>query len=683
MKIFISICESVAFMHENKMIHRDIKPENILLDDNLNPKLCDFGWSIELKKNEKRQTFCGTYEYMAPEIFESENYFSAVDVWSLGILLFELFHNRSPFVGNSIFSIYKNIIKEAIHFNDDFEEVGKTLIHQILKLNPIERPTVKEILESPFVQKYLKLNMETLPSEESEEKPSFNSSSKLESLLPSSNSSFKKQAEVKPKASNKEKPFSLKQSALEDEKLKSEKQITMTDSIVKSKPMAIPIFKQFSGMPSFSKLVKTNQKSFVSKTNAHSMFLKHKTSSKKIYMDKVGFAETQENIHESTFDGLCKEDCKALLKGEMKFSDSSKIKGMLTQREFDKKAKDSTFVYENRKSKMSQRKYSKPNTQILSVNQSIFSSKINTSMDQSTSKWTLNENTLSNKIDATIYEGYNKKSSNPNLVESNSYVVTPKIQSSNGFKDIYNKTAEALKTITDTRNKNNNQKKSMISDKLNMTSSESTELTKRNLGNYVKNSLREKSQGSSKNKLSTSLFYGQGKHSLNNKVRSSDKICLSKNVENGSNLYAESSKIMKGKDSQQLDHYRTCTKSSVAHTEKTSIANINSNNILYSTSISNQIASTKNPGFKTGVPKSTSILNNSQENTSSRSSEENQFEKSGKTKVVVNTIFTNDEGRVKRVEKKPKQNVNITINQYFHGNKSIETDVTEKAFKNM
>jgi serine/threonine protein kinase len=154
MDIFISVCESVAFMHDNKMIHRDIKPENILLDDDLQPKLCDFGWSIELKKNEKRQTFCGTYEYMAPEIFESENYYSAVDVWSLGILLYELFHGTSPFVGNSIFSIYKNIIKESIKFSDDFDPLGKQLVTQILKLNPAERPTVKEILNHPFIQNH-------------------------------------------------------------------------------------------------------------------------------------------------------------------------------------------------------------------------------------------------------------------------------------------------------------------------------------------------------------------------------------------------------------------------------------------------------------------------------------------------------------------------------------------------
>lgn len=58
-------------MHNKNFLHRDIKPENILLDENLTPKLSDFGWTTFLN-NDFRETLCGTFEYMAPEIFETE-----------------------------------------------------------------------------------------------------------------------------------------------------------------------------------------------------------------------------------------------------------------------------------------------------------------------------------------------------------------------------------------------------------------------------------------------------------------------------------------------------------------------------------------------------------------------------------------------------------------------------------
>lgn len=66
------ICEGVKVIHENGVVHRDLKPENILLNHKLEPKICDFGWSTQIGKNESRGTFCGTYEYMAPEIYENE-----------------------------------------------------------------------------------------------------------------------------------------------------------------------------------------------------------------------------------------------------------------------------------------------------------------------------------------------------------------------------------------------------------------------------------------------------------------------------------------------------------------------------------------------------------------------------------------------------------------------------------
>jgi len=93
---FIQTAGAVLFLHENNLVHRDLKPENILVDENNNIKLCDFGWCVEMSMG-NRVTFCGTYEYMAPEIIKEKPYNQGIDVWSLGILLYELIHGYSPF----------------------------------------------------------------------------------------------------------------------------------------------------------------------------------------------------------------------------------------------------------------------------------------------------------------------------------------------------------------------------------------------------------------------------------------------------------------------------------------------------------------------------------------------------------------------------------------------------------
>ena len=94
---FFQAVNAIYFLHKNRIIHRDLKPENLLINHNNILKLCDFGWSVYLNNN-KRITFCGTVEYMAPEIVKNESYDYSIDVWSLGVLLYELIHSHSPFV---------------------------------------------------------------------------------------------------------------------------------------------------------------------------------------------------------------------------------------------------------------------------------------------------------------------------------------------------------------------------------------------------------------------------------------------------------------------------------------------------------------------------------------------------------------------------------------------------------
>lgn len=83
---------AVDYLHANKIIHRDIKPENILMDSEFNVKLCDFGWSCNIRDNEYRMSVCGTYEYMPPEVLDRIGHNNKVDMWCLGILLYEMLH---------------------------------------------------------------------------------------------------------------------------------------------------------------------------------------------------------------------------------------------------------------------------------------------------------------------------------------------------------------------------------------------------------------------------------------------------------------------------------------------------------------------------------------------------------------------------------------------------------------
>jgi serine/threonine protein kinase len=152
---FIQIVNAVYYLHQNNIIHRDIKPENILIGKKGLLKLCDFGWAKELNL-ENRSTFCGTVEYMAPEIVGSENYDYSVDIWSLGILLYELLFGHSPFKAKNMKSVILNIKSHDLTYDKPITPECKDIIKRILNSNPQKRLKLKDILDHPFVKKYSK-----------------------------------------------------------------------------------------------------------------------------------------------------------------------------------------------------------------------------------------------------------------------------------------------------------------------------------------------------------------------------------------------------------------------------------------------------------------------------------------------------------------------------------------------
>lgn len=84
---------ALEFLHMKKIIYRDLKPENIVLDTNGYIKLTDFGLAKEnIAEDNSTQTFCGTPEYLAPEIIRGDKYGKAVDVWCVGIILYEMLY---------------------------------------------------------------------------------------------------------------------------------------------------------------------------------------------------------------------------------------------------------------------------------------------------------------------------------------------------------------------------------------------------------------------------------------------------------------------------------------------------------------------------------------------------------------------------------------------------------------
>lgn len=133
---------AIQHLHNNDIVYRDLKPENILLDANGHIALCDFGLSkANLTKNDTTNTFCGTTEYLAPEVLLDESgYTKMVDFWSLGVLVFEMCCGWSPFYAEDTQQMYKNIAFGKVRFpRDTLSQEGRNFVKGLLNRNPKHR----------------------------------------------------------------------------------------------------------------------------------------------------------------------------------------------------------------------------------------------------------------------------------------------------------------------------------------------------------------------------------------------------------------------------------------------------------------------------------------------------------------------------------------------------------------
>ena len=165
-KIIIQTIEMIKYLHSINIIYRDIKPENILLDKNFNVKLCDYGWATYITPGENLRTFCGTPEYVAPELLKKLPYNQKVDIWGIGVLIFELVNGFAPFSSNFNEDRFNNIKNSNINWPEKIDNDVKDLIEKILKVDPNERLTLDEIEKHKWLcDVYKKMKEEKLTND--------------------------------------------------------------------------------------------------------------------------------------------------------------------------------------------------------------------------------------------------------------------------------------------------------------------------------------------------------------------------------------------------------------------------------------------------------------------------------------------------------------------------------------
>jgi len=131
---------ALEYLHANGVMYRDLKPENLLIDSSGHIKLTDFGLSKEgISTDGRTSTFCGTPEYLAPEIVEGKQYTMSVDWWSLGTLLYEMLTGLPPFYDEDVNKMYQKKMNAALDIPDYVESKAKDLTKRFLDRNPATR----------------------------------------------------------------------------------------------------------------------------------------------------------------------------------------------------------------------------------------------------------------------------------------------------------------------------------------------------------------------------------------------------------------------------------------------------------------------------------------------------------------------------------------------------------------
>ena len=148
----IQLLKGLIYLRSHKILHRDLKLDNLFLTDKLQLKIGDFGLATKLDYlEEKRRTVCGTTNYLAPEVLKAEYYYE-VDVWAVGVIIYQLITGKLPFNAKEKKIVEQNIMEVKYTFPDNakISSTAKNLIKRILVKDRTKRPSYEEILMDDF-----------------------------------------------------------------------------------------------------------------------------------------------------------------------------------------------------------------------------------------------------------------------------------------------------------------------------------------------------------------------------------------------------------------------------------------------------------------------------------------------------------------------------------------------------
>lgn len=156
--IFSDLIKGISYLHSQNIIHRDIKLENLLMNETGDIKITDFGAAVDCVKCKDPKEFtviCGTREYMAPEMLKENTYDYKVDVWSCGVVLYEILHRGLPYKSDAYKNKHKVILKHLqnnkISYSKKLSNEVVDLLKKCLELDPKKRLSSAEILKHPWM----------------------------------------------------------------------------------------------------------------------------------------------------------------------------------------------------------------------------------------------------------------------------------------------------------------------------------------------------------------------------------------------------------------------------------------------------------------------------------------------------------------------------------------------------